>query len=75
MCGSRMILTLWVNDFVLTNQTLQIFLFLIVAIYVILFFLSLFGDQGYHRYIVAAIRVTNIIFYLYLLNYVFQVCF
>lgn len=75
MCGSGMMLTFWVNDFILTGQMLRVFLFLVVAIYITLFFLSMFAEQRYYRYIMAAMRVTNIIFYLYLLTYVFQVCF
>lgn len=70
-----MMLTFWVNDFILTGQMLHVFLFLVVAIYITLFFLSMFAEQCYYRYIVGAMRVTNIIFYLYLLTYVFQVCF
>lgn len=75
MCGSRMILTLWVNDFVLTNQAFHVILLLIVAVYTVLFILSLYLDHSYYQYIVAVMRVTNIIFYLYLLTYVFQACF
>lgn len=75
MCGLRMILTFGVNDFVLNNQAFHVFLLLVVAIYITLFFLSMFMEQCYYRYIVAAMRVTNIIFYLYLLIFVFQACF
>lgn len=70
-----MMLTFWVNDFVLNNQALHVFLLLVVAIYITLFFLSMFMEQCYYCYIVAAMRGTNIIFYLYLLIFVFQACF
>lgn len=75
MCGSGMMLTFWVNDFILTNQMLYVFLLLVVAVYTVLFVLSLYLDHSYYRYIVAWMRLTNIIFYLYLLTYVFQACF